>query len=104
MQRLQGYMDYSKLWKLLKERGLSTQYLRDNGISPNTITKMRRYENVNTDTLVAICSLLNVQPRSIMNFVPTRKPRFKKGGRKALPPRPHILELPNLELKELPKL
>ena len=61
---------YDKLFKLLEERGHSlTYWLRQNGFHSATVTKLRKNERINTDTISALCSLLDVQPGDIMEYV-----------------------------------
>lgn len=49
-----------KLWKLLIDKDMRKEDLRlKAGISTNTMAKLGKNENVNTDILVKICSALN---------------------------------------------
>lgn len=62
---------YNKLFKLLQERNLSSTYwLRQNGIHPATVNKLKKNQRVNTDTINQLCSLLEVQPGEIMEYTP----------------------------------
>lgn len=50
---------YTKLWVLLVERGLNKTILQNmTGISSASMAKLSKNENVNTDTLLKICSAL----------------------------------------------
>lgn len=61
---------YNKLFDLLKERGHSSTYwLRQNGFHSATVTKLRKNQRVNTDTINALCTLLNCQPGDILEYV-----------------------------------
>lgn len=61
---------YDKLFKLLEKRGYSlTYWLRQNGIHPATVAKLRKNERINTDTINSLCRLLNCQPGDIMEYV-----------------------------------
>lgn len=63
-------MKYDKLFELLKSRGHSATYwLRQNGFHSATVTKLRKNQRVNTDTLSALCALLECQPGDIMEYV-----------------------------------
>ena len=63
-------VSYNKLWKLLVDKKMSTADLRKAaGIAPNTMTKMRRDEEVSLDVLGRICAVLNVNIGDIMDFV-----------------------------------
>ena len=53
-------ISYKKLWKLLIDRDLKKKDLREMaGISPSTIAKLGRNENVNTEVLLKVCKALN---------------------------------------------
>lgn len=63
-------VSYNKLWKLLVDKKMSKADLRKAaGIAPNTMTKMRRDEDVSLDVLGRICAVLNVNIGDIMDFV-----------------------------------
>lgn len=66
---------YDKLFKLLKERGITTYVIRkENIISQAALTKMKNGEgNIDTRTLERLCSYLHCQPGDIMEFVPDEK-------------------------------
>lgn len=62
---------YDKLFQILKDRGHSFNYwLRQNGIHSSTVSKLSKNERINSDTINALCKLLNVQPGDIMEYVP----------------------------------
>lgn len=64
---------YDKLFELLQKRGYSlTYWLRQNGFHSATVTKLRKNERVNTDTINSLCKLLNCQPGDIMEYVPDK--------------------------------
>lgn len=65
-----GYLDFSKLWKLLEKKNLKQQYLINNGIHRNTIYKLKNNENVTSEVICNICKLLKCQPKDIMEYVP----------------------------------
>ena len=63
-------ISYNKLWKLLVDRKMSKADLRKaTGIAPNTMTRLRRDEEVTLAVLNKICSTLNVDIGDIMEFV-----------------------------------
>ena len=67
---LEMAVSYNKLWKLLVDKKMSKADLRKAaGIAPNTMTKMRRDEEVSLDVLGRICAVLNVNIGDIMDFV-----------------------------------
>lgn len=62
-------VSYNKLWKLLIDKGMSKADLRKAaGIAPNTMTKLRRNEEVTLETLGKICAALNVNIGDIMDI------------------------------------
>ena len=63
-------ISYTKLWKLLVDRKMSTAALRKAaGIAPNTMTRLRRDEEVTLTVLNKICTTLNVDIGDVMEFV-----------------------------------
>ena len=49
-------ISYKKLWKLMIDKEISAVELREKtGIAPNTMTKLRRDEEVSMTVLVKIC-------------------------------------------------
>lgn len=60
---------YEKFWSLCKERGVSTYWLRKNGIGSPTVTKLQRNGNIDTVTIGKLCALLDCQPGDIMEYI-----------------------------------
>ena len=64
-------ISYNKLWKLLVDKKMSKADLRKAaGIAPNTMTRLRRDEEVTLTVLNKICATLNVDIGDIMGFLP----------------------------------
>ena len=64
-------ISYKKLWKLLIDKDMTAVVLRlATGIAPNTMTKLRRDEEVSMTVLVKICTALNVNIGDIMDLIP----------------------------------
>ena len=64
-------VSYKKLWKLLIDKDMTAVELREKtGIAPNTITKLRRNEEVSMTVLVKICTALNANIGDIMDMIP----------------------------------
>lgn len=64
-------VSYKKLWKLLIDKDMTAVELREKtGIAPNTITKLRRNEEVSMSVLVKICTALNANIGDIMDLLP----------------------------------
>ena len=64
-------ISYNKLWKLLVDKKMSKADLRKAaGIAPNTMTRLRRDEEVTLAVLNKICTTLEVDIGDIMEFLP----------------------------------
>ena len=64
-------ISYNKLWKLLVDKKMSKADLRKAaGIAPNTMTRLRRDEEVTLSVLKKICITLEVNIGDIMEFIP----------------------------------
>ena len=64
-------MCYKKLWKLLIDKDMTAVELREKtGIAPNTMTKLRRNEEVTLTVLSKICATLEADIGDIMEFLP----------------------------------
>ena len=64
-------ISYKKLWKLLIDKDMTAVDLRQaTGIAPNTMTKLRRDEEVSMTVLVKICTVLNANIGDVMDLVP----------------------------------
>ena len=64
-------ISYNKLWKLLVDKKMSKADLRKAaGIAPNTMTRLRRDEEVTLSVRNKICRTLEVDIGDIMEFLP----------------------------------
>lgn len=67
-------VSYNKLWKLLIDKRMSKADLRKaSGVSPNTMTKLRRDEPVMLNVLDKICDTLDCNYGDIMDYVPDQE-------------------------------
>ena len=63
-------ISYNKLWKILIDRKMSKWYLRKAiDLAPNTMTKLRRDEEVSMSVLIRICDYLNCNIGDIVELV-----------------------------------
>ena len=63
-------VSYDRLWNLLIDRKISKADLRKfSGIAPNTMTKLRRDEEVTLTVLGKICKVLKVDYGDIIEYV-----------------------------------
>ena len=64
-------ISYNKLWKLLIDKKMSKADLRRAaGVAPNTMTKLRRDEEVSMAVLIKICTALSANIGDIMDLIP----------------------------------
>ena len=64
-------ISYKKLWKLMIDKDMTAAQLRERtGIAPNTMTKLRRDEEVSMAVLIKICTALNANIGDIMDLIP----------------------------------
>lgn len=67
-------ISYKKLWKLLIDKDLMKKDLRAMiGVSTTTMARLSKDENVSTEIVSKICSVLNCDVGDIMEFVPNKK-------------------------------
>ena len=63
-------ISYKKLWKLLVDQKMSKAALRKAaGICPNTMTRLRRDQEVSVTVLWRICATVKADIGDIMEFV-----------------------------------
>lgn len=64
------YLDYSKLWKLLIDKGMSkTDLMELTGMSSRVFAKLSKNQTVTTDTVARICEVLSCDVGDIMECV-----------------------------------
>ena len=58
---------FDRLWVTMKERGISQYRLINHyGVSPGQLTRLKRNQNVNTQTLDMLCDILECDLKDIM--------------------------------------
>lgn len=63
-------ISYNKLWKLLIDKNLNKQKLREmSGVSSASIAKLGKGENITTEVLLKICTALKCDISDIMEIV-----------------------------------
>lgn len=63
-------VSYNKLWKLLVDKKMSKADLRKaTGVSPNTITKMNKDEEVTLTVLGKVCKALQCNYGDIIDYI-----------------------------------
>jgi len=65
---------YNKLWKLLIDKSMNKIMLRDAiGITPNTLSKLSKNQNVSMDVLGRICKELHCDIKDILEYIHENK-------------------------------
>ncbi len=65
---------FNPLWKILIDEGMTKEQLRVAlKLSPSTIAKMGKGENISMEVLEKICRYLNVQPGDLLEYVPDKE-------------------------------
>lgn len=66
-------VSYKKLWKLLIDRDMKKKDLQvAAGLSPSSMAKLSKNENVSMDVLIKVCIALSVDFSDIMELVPNK--------------------------------
>ena len=62
---------YNKLWHLLLDRGMKKKDLKEAaGLTGHTMLKLRKDQDITTETIGKICKALGCEMTDIMEFVP----------------------------------
>ena len=64
-------ISYERLWATMKKKGATTYTLQVKGqISSSTIRRMKAGESVSTNTLDALCKVLDCSLNDIIEYIP----------------------------------
>ena len=64
-------VNYNKLWKLLIDKKMTTAELRKQAdIAPNTLTRMKKDQEVTMQVLERICEVLDTDFGEIVEYYP----------------------------------
>ncbi len=67
-------ISYAPLWETMKKRGATTYTLQvKGGISSSTIRRLKAGESVSTNTLDALCGILDCSIQDIITRLPEEK-------------------------------
>ena len=67
-------ISYEPLWETMKRKKASTYTLQVKGeISSSTVRRLKANESVSTNTLDALCKILECEIRDIIKFLPDEK-------------------------------
>ena len=63
-------IDYSPMWNLMKEKGISQYYLlKKVGIDNRTLDSIKKNGNITLLTLEKLCRAMNCTPNDIVRFI-----------------------------------
>jgi len=66
-----GMISYAPLWKTMKEKSATTYTLRyKGGVSGSTLLRLQANESVSTNTLDALCKILNCTLPDVAEYIP----------------------------------
>jgi len=64
-------ISFAPLWETMKKRGATTYTLQvKGGISSSTIRRLKAGESVSTNTLEALCKILDCDLQDIIEYLP----------------------------------
>ena len=70
-ERWEGMISYARLWETMERRGATTYTLQvKGGISSSTVRRLKAGESVSTNTLDALCRILDCDITDILQYVP----------------------------------
>lgn len=62
-------IDYSPLWKTMKEKNISQYYLLKHGIDNRVLDSLKKNKNITMLTLEKLCTVIECTPDSIVRFI-----------------------------------
>ena len=66
-------ISYARLWETMRLRGATTYTLQvKGGISSSTVRRLKAGESVTTNTLDALCQILNCDISDIIQYIPDK--------------------------------
>ncbi len=69
--RGEGMISYGPLWRTMKKRGATTYLLQmKGGISSSTIRRLKAGQSVSTNSLDALCKVLECGLEEIVEYLP----------------------------------
>ena len=74
-------ISYAPLWETVEKRGATTYTLQcKGGISSSTIRRLKANESVSTNTLDALCKILDCTLADIVTYLPDKEYRGMEGN------------------------
>ena len=67
-------ISYAPMWRTMKAQGATTYTLQVRGeISSSTVRRLKAGESVSTNTLDALCRILECELSEIVEYIPDKK-------------------------------
>lgn len=66
-------IDFSPLWKTMKEKGVSQYKLLNSGLDNKTLDTLKKNNNITLLTLEKLCNIIGCTPNDIVEFLPDKK-------------------------------
>lgn len=66
---MEQMISYRRLWEKMKKDKVSQYHLQSKGISNSTLTRLKRNENVSTDTINKLCHILQCNVEEILEYI-----------------------------------
>lgn len=63
-----GIIDYSPLWKTMKEHNVTQYQLLKNGIDNKTLDSLKKNKNITLLTMEKLCDIIGCTPNDIVEF------------------------------------
>ena len=77
-----GRTSFKKLSDVLEAQGKRWQVLREAGISPGIVDKLKKdKEHIDTRTIDKICEVLEIQPKDFMEYIPYKTAAAEEGSK-----------------------
>ena len=67
---MNAIFDYSPLWETMRRKGVSQDYLLQNGIDNKTLDSLKKNRNITMVTLEKLCRLVGCTPNDVVRIVP----------------------------------
>ena len=64
---------FDKLWETMKQKGVTTYKLRENGICSRTVKRLRTNGSVETKTIDKLCDILNCNVEDIIMHIKSKE-------------------------------
>ena len=59
---------YDRLWDTMALKGVTQYNLVTNGISPSTLSRLKKNQTVNTETLDKLCGILECRIEDVLEY------------------------------------